>query len=243
MRRRSTDPTSASRRHDVHRGRDFAEPSGAWLCWLRRPPMLWPIVSLLLLILLRSSLRLQYAVDVSEVNCRSMSIGRSLIRRRPALSWSAVRNQSTAHAPFSYRLGASSSGKSSPLTAPNKNNCFNHALMDGDEPYFSSVSRYSGEDAFFMAQVARSPRHVVFGVADGVGGWRDSGIDPGKYSHGLCKYMATRTRRPESERDLNPRELLQHAYESVTNDKSIQAGGCTACIGALHPSGVLDAAK
>lgn len=94
-----------------------------------------------------------------------------------------------------------------------------------------------------MAQIARSNRYVVFGVADGVGGWRDSGIDPGKYSHGLCKYMATKTHRPESERDLKPRQLLQYAYDMVTKDRSIQAGGCTACIGAIEPNGAMEVAK
>jgi protein phosphatase PTC7 len=129
------------------------------------------------------------------------------------------------------------------VAPPNENNIFPQSLLDRDDPYFTSVDKFSGEDAFFMAKIARSDRHVVFGLADGVGGWRDSGIDPGRYSHGLCRYMALKTHRPDAERDLKPRNLLQYGYENVMSDRSIQAGGCTACIGAIDPSGALEVAK
>ncbi|THY32794.1 protein serine/threonine phosphatase 2C [Aureobasidium pullulans] len=177
-----------------------------------------------------------------------MSLRRTLLRPRlpaigrPFSAPSPIRSQST-HAPFTYRLGASSSGKSSGVAPPNDINTFPQSLLDRDDPYFSSNDRYSGEDAFFMAKIARSDRYVVFGLADGVGGWRDSGIDPGRYSHGLCKYMATKTHRPETEGDLKPRNLLQFGYEKVMSDRSIQAGGCTACIGAIEPSGALEVAN
>ena len=210
--------------------------------------MLLPVVSFVLLLLLRLSLRTQYAIDAPRLKPVSMSLRRTLVRPRlPSLGRSfaqapSIRSQST-HAPFTYRLGASSSGKGSPVAPPSDNNMFPQSLLDRDEPYFASVDKFSGEDAFFMAKIARSDRHVVFGLADGVGGWRDSGIDPGRYSHGLCRYMATKTLRPDAERDLKPRNLLQYAYENVMSDRSIQAGGCTACIGAIDPSGALEVAK
>lgn len=36
-----------------------------------------------------------------------------------------------------------------------------------------------GEDAWFMSS---SPQACIMGVADGVGGWRNYGVDPGKFS-------------------------------------------------------------
>ncbi|GAB7352718.1 hypothetical protein MBLNU459_g3073t1 [Dothideomycetes sp. NU459] len=145
---------------------------------------------------------------------------------------------------FTYRLGASSSGKASRLKAPDHNlNYFNNSLIEGEPSYFTSKPRYSGEDAFFMAHVAKSNRYVVFGVADGVGGWQDQGIDPGDFSHGLCKYMAGQTYRPRSESDLKPKNLLQFGYDEVLKDRKILAGGSTACLAAIEPNGNIEAAN
>ena len=44
-----------------------------------------------------------------------------------------------------------------------------------------------GEDAYFCAPkyyIVLNNRILV--VADGVGGWNESGIDPSKYSNSLC---------------------------------------------------------
>lgn len=42
---------------------------------------------------------------------------------------------------------------------------------------------YGGEDAFFISQ----ERSIAFGVADGVGGWVNSGINPAEYSKTLMR--------------------------------------------------------
>ncbi|KAK9815581.1 hypothetical protein WJX72_006209 [[Myrmecia] bisecta] len=42
---------------------------------------------------------------------------------------------------------------------------------------------YGGEDAYFVSQVGGG----AFGVADGVGGWADSGINPAEYSRQLMR--------------------------------------------------------
>jgi len=94
-----------------------------------------------------------------------------------------------------------------------------------------------------MAHIAQSNRYVAFGIADGVGGWSDSGVDPGKFSHGLCKYMAEKTYRPTHADDLRPLKLLQHGYDEVSKDTKIDAGGSTACIAAIQPNGSLEVAK
>eukprot|EP00595_Chromulina_sp_UTEXLB2642_P003399 CAMPEP_0196766210 /NCGR_PEP_ID=MMETSP1095-20130614/20555_1 /TAXON_ID=96789 ORGANISM="Chromulina nebulosa, Strain UTEXLB2642" /NCGR_SAMPLE_ID=MMETSP1095 /ASSEMBLY_ACC=CAM_ASM_000446 /LENGTH=417 /DNA_ID=CAMNT_0042126961 /DNA_START=455 /DNA_END=1708 /DNA_ORIENTATION=+ len=47
------------------------------------------------------------------------------------------------------------------------------------------------EDAHFVMRVQRSsdlPSQVYFGVADGVGSWRQYGVDPRKFSHSLINY-------------------------------------------------------
>jgi protein phosphatase PTC7 len=47
----------------------------------------------------------------------------------------------------------------------------------------------SGQDAFFISRVGKS-KDVAFRVADGVGGWDDTNIDPADFSHQLYDYMA-----------------------------------------------------
>jgi len=94
-----------------------------------------------------------------------------------------------------------------------------------------------------MSHVARSNRHVVFGIADGVGGWQDQGINPAMFSNGLCRYMAETTYRPEREEDLRPSKILSKAYEQVQQDRIIVAGGSTASIAAVAPSGQMEVAK
>ena len=157
------------------------------------------------------------------------------------MRWSS---QSSASPPFSYRLGASSCGKKSRLQPQeNGKTQFNTSLLSGNPSFFTSTPRFSGEDAFFMAHIAQSNRYVAFGIADGVGGWSDSGVDPGKFSHGLCKYMAEKTYRPTHADDLRPLKLLQHGYDEVSKDTKIDAGGSTACIAAIQPNGSLEVAK
>ena len=94
-----------------------------------------------------------------------------------------------------------------------------------------------------MSHIAKSPRYVAFGIADGVGGWTQSGVDPGEFSHGLCRYMAEKTARPDKVDDLRPQRLLQWGYDRVQADKEIEAGGSTACIAAIQPNGSLEVAK
>lgn len=163
----------------------------------------------------------------------------------PATARAGVRSYSQSpSAPFTYRLGASSSSKSKSLKNPSHGeNFFSYPLIPDSPSYFTSTKRYSGEDAFFMSHVARSNRHVVFGIADGVGGWQDQGIDPSHFSQGLCKYMAEAVSRPENEEDLRPKNVLQKGYDQVMKDDKIVAGGSTACVAAIEPRGAMEVAK
>lgn len=141
----------------------------------------------------------------------------------------------------------------------------------------------AGEDFFFIQEVGTippppSPRHpsrkrnkmiqmrsqsgVSFGVADGVGGWTDSGVDPSLFSQALM-YHAHRYSRnawagePEidptmdyEEREqiegweMTPYECLDLAYGGVLRERFVQAGSSTACIISLNASsGVLRSAN
>lgn len=87
---------------------------------------------------------------------------------------------------------------------------------------------------------------VSFGVADGVGGWIESGVDPALFSQSLM-YHAHRYARnswagePEidptldyEEREqvdgweMTPWECLEQAYGGVLREKFVQAGMCNA---------------
>ncbi|KJZ73045.1 hypothetical protein HIM_07617 [Hirsutella minnesotensis 3608] len=102
----------------------------------------------------------------------------------------------------------------------------------------------SGHDAFFVSRVNETGA-VAFGVADGVGGWTDSGVDPADFSHGFCDYMADAAwSHDATARDsLTARKLMQKGYDAVCNDNSLHAGGSTACVAVAAPDGTLDVAN
>ncbi|KAM4055204.1 stage II sporulation protein E (SpoIIE) domain-containing protein [Hirsutella rhossiliensis] len=102
----------------------------------------------------------------------------------------------------------------------------------------------SGHDAFFVSRVNDSGA-VALGVADGVGGWTDSGVNPADFSHGLCDYMAAVAYEhgPAASTPLTARRLMQKGYDAVCNDGSVHAGGSTACVAIAAPDGILDVAN
>lgn len=87
-----------------------------------------------------------------------------------------------------------------------------------------------GEDAYFISEDA-----MVMGVADGVGGWRESGIDPGEYSRTLmrvaCEFFNTGQHK---EREDSLEETARAAL-GVAHQKTRMPGSSTACILALNP--------
>ncbi|KAI6824656.1 protein serine/threonine phosphatase 2C [Hortaea werneckii] len=165
---------------------------------------------------------------------------------------------------FTYRLGAASAGKRTPVRPAKLDRDF-WAYASTQEfpspPYLRSTKKDAGEDAFFATTVGESPHHVAFGVADGVGGWQDSGVDPSDFSHGLCGLMAgtaktyeglslSQEEQEEQEKDdggrrrnVRPRELLQVAYDAVIGNPRIVAGGCTASLGVADGEGNVETAN
>ncbi|GAA6011607.1 hypothetical protein JCM11491_004703 [Sporobolomyces phaffii] len=95
--------------------------------------------------------------------------------------------------------------------------------------------------------VARGIKGVVLGVADGVGGWEESGVDPSHFSQALMWFARERVRTGEVDPARGGKDLkllLERAFDDVTNEKAILAGSSTACIVALDSAtGKLHAAN
>ncbi|KAK9773681.1 putative 5-azacytidine resistance protein azr1 [Seiridium cardinale] len=102
----------------------------------------------------------------------------------------------------------------------------------------------SGQDAFFIARVGDT-NAVALAVADGVGGWEESGVDPADFSHGFCDYMALAAyeHKPGVSPPLTAKGLMQKGYDCVCSDKSIHAGGSTACVAIATDDGKLEVAN
>nr|POF26160.1 putative feruloyl esterase b [Quercus suber] len=150
---------------------------------------------------------------------------------------------------FTYRLAAASIGKATPPRQPQVGRDFwNYASCQASAspPYLRSTREDSGEDAFFATTVGGSANHVAFGVADGVGGWQESGVDPAVFSNALCGLMAGTAYAHEGSAEgktVRPRELLQIAYDAVIANPRILAGGCTASLAVANAEGEMETAN
>ncbi|KAJ7247621.1 phosphatase 2C-like domain-containing protein [Mycena haematopus] len=118
-----------------------------------------------------------------------------------------------------------------------------------------------GEDFYFHVDM-KNKSGVSFGVADGITGWLESGVDPSLFSQALM-YHAHRysrsawagepevdpaldyTEREEVEGwELTPYECMDLAYGGVLREKLVEAGSSTACIITLNSAnGLLRAAN
>lgn len=74
----------------------------------------------------------------------------------------------------------------------------------------------------------------------------DSGVDPADFSHGFCDYMA-HAAYTHKEADWNPpigaKSLMQRGYEDICRDRSVPAGGSTACVAIAKGNGNLEVAN
>eukprot|EP00250_Pteridium_aquilinum_P010927 c19720_g1_i1 orf=887-2500(+) len=84
-----------------------------------------------------------------------------------------------------------------------------------------------GEDAYFIC-----PEKQVFGVADGVGGWAEMGVDSGEYARKLmCESLIAAREEPTG--CVDTARVLKKAYSKTTC-----RGSSTACILALSDNGL-----
>lgn len=146
---------------------------------------------------------------------------------------------------FSYSIAASFIAKDRPFDPSTHVYHFNpYAQIQHPKSTPRSSRPESGHDAFFVSRVGDAGGSVAFGVADGVGGWIESGVDPADFSHGLCGYMAAAAREHrEEEVRVTSRQLMQRGYDAICSDGSVKAGGSTACVGVTRADGTLDVAN
>lgn len=150
------------------------------------------------------------------------------------------------HPKFSYHIAASFIAKDRPYDPSTHVFHFNpYNRIQPPRDKRKSSRPESGHDAFFVSRVNDSGS-VAFGVADGVGGWVDSGVDPADFSHGFCDYMASAAyeyRTDGAGKPLTARGLMQKGYDAICSDGSLAAGGSTACVAIATPDGTLDVAN
>ncbi|KAJ1602900.1 hypothetical protein NDA14_001812 [Ustilago hordei] len=95
----------------------------------------------------------------------------------------------------------------------------------------------AGEDSLMCTSMSVAG-DVAIGVADGVGGWTENGIDPSLFSQALMfhasKSAATAPANPES--GAAPNRILAEAFEKVLKEPLVVAGSATACILTLNSS-------
>ena len=145
---------------------------------------------------------------------------------------------------YTYRIAASYSAKGRRFNP--RTDFFSFDPLKQPEPaeLIARQRPNSGQDAFFVSNIGRST-NVAFGVADGVGGWSDMGIDSAHFSHGLCESMShiARAMNLKDEAWTNTSSLLWRGYDRVIEDKTIEGGGTTACLAIGSNDGSLEVAK
>ncbi|CAG8433258.1 4141_t:CDS:2 [Diversispora eburnea] len=111
----------------------------------------------------------------------------------------------------------------------------------------------AGDDAFFYVGTNNG---VALGVADGVGGWSQMGVDPAKFSWALMDNAANVAKdfnafdrlalfnAPHKHGDiLDAKQILSGAFDNLMKSGKVKAGSSTACILSLSKtSGILNAA-
>lgn len=155
---------------------------------------------------------------------------------------------------FSYSISASYSDKKKPLD-PSQNLYTHDETGRAGKAAHLPLNREqklarpkSGQDSFFVAQINNS-EHIALAVVDGVGGWEASGVDPADFAHSLCEYMSSAAStfpsqfETQSLQTPSPQELLKVGNTKVMADKTVHAGGSTACVATMSSSGVLEVAK
>lgn len=85
------------------------------------------------------------------------------------------------------------------------------------QPHPAKVAK-GGEDAYFIVG------NESFGVADGVGGWVESGVDPGEYSKQIMQCTKAALEHSKGANNTSI-EALQYAHDRVACE-----GSCTALV-------------
>lgn len=68
---------------------------------------------------------------------------------------------------------------------------------------------------------------TTLAVADGVGGWADSGVDPSVFSQALMYYSFKASAPPSQDSTqprLRPSQIMQKGYDGVLEENEVKAG-------------------
>ncbi|KAL8752107.1 MAG: hypothetical protein Q9184_005840 [Pyrenodesmia sp. 2 TL-2023] len=142
---------------------------------------------------------------------------------------------------ITYNVGAAFAGKDWNFAGKKNTFSFDPSGQSTDQQPFTGRPT-SGQDAFFISNVGNGSS-TAFGVADGVGGWVQSGIDPADFSHGLCRYLVKNAKDSPGNDRLGARELLERGFQDVVSDEKITGGGSTACVAVGDSFGYLEVAN
>ncbi|KAI4118251.1 MAG: hypothetical protein LQ345_001670 [Seirophora villosa] len=165
---------------------------------------------------------------------------RSLGRSQFHIASTRASHSSANPSNTTYKIGAAFVGKGQTFDFKQNVFAFEPTRKSSNKHPFTGRPA-SGQDAFFISSVGNGAS-TAFGIADGVGGWAESGIDPSDFSHGLCRYMANRAI-AFHEDHLGARQLLERGYQDVVEDKEITGGGSTACVAVGDSLGYLEVAN
>lgn len=87
-----------------------------------------------------------------------------------------------------------------------------------------------GEDSWF---VSSTPLAEVMGVADGVGGWRDLGVDAGRFAKELMSCCSGQTQLSDFD-GRSPRNMLIAGFQELSHREHPVVGSSTACLATMH---------
>lgn len=149
---------------------------------------------------------------------------------------------STGQAPSSSSSSSSSASTSSSAAAESSSEVFASSSNRKKLRFLTAVSGFPknrtnrtletvkpgkfGDDAYFVVKHAKGD---VIGVADGVGGWRAWGIDPGEFSHSLMR-VSERLVLTGSYLPSQPAAIIAKAYYELLENKTHILGSSTACV-------------
>ncbi|KAJ2909279.1 Protein phosphatase 2C 7, partial [Coemansia aciculifera] len=108
-------------------------------------------------------------------------------------------------------------------------------IIDGKESaaYESLEAVNGGEDSLFHARIKQN---LVYGVADGVGGWNDSGVDPSIFSRSLTAYSAEAAQRTfllHDSDEADPKDIMRRAFAGMRFDAVPAFGSATELVMSL----------
>jgi len=95
-----------------------------------------------------------------------------------------------------------------------------------------------GEDSFLLDD-------TIIGVADGVGGWREEGVDPAIFANKLMENVKLLAAQPYTAVDFSdhPAMLMHQAFAKICLEKEVEGGSATCCLASLTPDGMLKVAN